>query len=150
MKIRLDVSIRRREIDNMDNKIYVSRQLRSECNTVKCYYDVVDRKFIYKATKMFTIVKPSETLIFQPVFTFTMDTLDKINIDNMRCELYSEQHGKNINVECKYTRDGEIAVVIPYVVYKVLSVGKIYSGRLYNGYVDIEFQYEVVMDCNGN
>lgn len=142
---RLDILIRRREIDSMD-KIYVTKHFKSECNVVKCYYDVVDRQYVYKAVKMFSIVKPNETLIFQPVFEFTMDTLDSVSIDNMQCELCNDQHSR-INIECKYTKDGGVAIAIPYTVYKGLSIGKIYKGKLYNGHIEIQFQYELVMDC---
>ena len=43
------------------DKLYILRHFTTEPNVVKCFYDVVDRKYVYKATKMFSIVKVSGT-----------------------------------------------------------------------------------------
>ena len=127
------------------SKLYILRHFTTEPNVVKCYYDVVDRKYVYKATKMFSIVKPGETLIFQPIFEFTIDTLDKVDISNMEVELCNDKHTRII-IECKYTKDG-IIFNMPYIVYRDLSMGKVYNGKLFNGHIEIQFQYELVMDC---
>lgn len=122
------------------DKIYILRHFKSEPNVVKCFYDVVDRKYVYKAVNMFSIVAVNG--IFQPVFKFSMDTLEKVDISDMKCELCNDIYNR-ITVEVEHNEDGSLMFIMPYNVYKNLSVGNIYKGKLYNGHIDIEFNYEV-------
>ena len=138
--------LRRRVDINMD-KLYILRYFKSEPNVVKCYYDVVDRKYVYKAINMFSIVKVNG--IFQPVFKFCMNTLEKVDISDMKCELCNDIYNR-ICIDVEYNEDNSLMFIMPYNVYRNLSVGNIYKGKLYNGHIEIQFQYELVMDCNGN
>lgn len=137
----------RRRVDINMNKLYILRHFTTEPNVVKCYYDVVDRKYVYKAINMFSIVEVNG--IFQPVFKFCMDTLEKVDITDMKCELCNDIYDR-ICIDIEYNEDGSLMFIMPYNVYRNLSVGKVYNGKLYNGHIEIQFQYELVMDCNGN
>ena len=129
------------------DKIYILRHFKSESNVVKCFYDVVDKQYVYKAVNMFSIVKVSG--IFQPIVKFCMVTLEKLDISDMKCELCNDIYDR-INIEVEHNEDGSLMFIMPYNVYRNLSVGNIYKGKLYNGHIEIQFQYELVMDCNGN
>ena len=134
--------LRRRVDINMD-KIYILRHFKSGSNVVKCFYDVVDRKYVYKAVSKFCIDKVDG--LFQPTFNFTIDTIDKVDCRDMKCEICNDTHSK-ISVKVEHSEDGILSFTMPYVVYKNLSLGKVYNGRLYNGHMEIEFQYEVKGD----
>lgn len=137
----------RRGVDiNMD-KLYILRHFKSEPNVVKCFYDIIDKKYVYKAINMFSIVKVSG--IFQPIFKFSMNTLDKVDISGMKCELCNDIYNR-ICIDVEHNEDGSLMFIMPYNVYRNLSVGNIYKGKLYNGHMEIGFEYELVVDCNGD
>lgn len=137
----------RRGVDISMDKIYILRHFTTEPNVVKCFYNVVNRKYVYKAVNMFSIVAVNG--IFQPVFKFSMDTIDKVDITDMKCELCNDIYNR-ITVEVEHNEDGSLMFIMPYNIYRNLSVGNIYKGKLYNGHTEIGFEYELVVDCNGN
>lgn len=123
------------------DKIVIMRNIRPEVNDVRYVYNMLDRKFLYRASKMFCII--DNKLIYIPVFRFKIVNVDNLNFEGLKCELFTDSNKKAVTQDIVIEEDSVINVAFPRILLPQLTEGNIYTGRLVGENIDIEFNYEV-------